>query len=56
MQNEVTRVVGSVMNVIENEEADLQQHSGLDTPMDKEDIENYLHQVIAEFRKDPKKV
>ncbi|HKQ21783.1 MAG TPA: hypothetical protein VJS91_07070 [Nitrososphaeraceae archaeon] len=55
MQNEITRVVGSVMNVIENEEADLQQCSGLDTPMEKEDIENYLQQVIAEFRKNPKK-
>ena len=55
MQNEVTRVVGSVMNVIENEEAELEQRSGLDTPMEKEDIENYLQQVIAEFRKNPKK-
>ena len=55
MQNEVTRAVGEVMNVIENEEADLQQRSGLDTPMEKEDIENYLQQLIAEFRKYPKK-
>ncbi|MEP6576688.1 MAG: hypothetical protein ABJB85_09700, partial [Nitrososphaerota archaeon] len=54
MENEVTRVVGTLKAVVDNEEAELKQRSGLDTPMEKDEIKDYLEQVIREVKKKQK--
>jgi flagellar hook-basal body complex protein FliE len=51
MENQVARVVGNLKSIIDNEEAELKQHSGLDTVMEKDEIKDYLEQVMVEVQK-----
>ena len=55
MENEVTRVVGNLKTIVDYEETKLKQSSGLHTPMEKDEIESYLEQVIIEIKKSHKK-
>ncbi len=55
MENEVTRVVGNLKTIVDYEETKLKQSSGLHTPMEKDEIESYLGQVIIEIKKSHKK-
>jgi hypothetical protein len=54
MENQVARVVGNLKSIIDNEEAELKQHSGLDTVMEKDEIKDYLEQVMVEVQKNRK--
>lgn len=54
MENQVARVVGNLKSIIDNEEAEMKQHSGLDTVMEKDEIEDYLEQVMVEVKKSRK--
>lgn len=51
MENQVARVVGNLKSIIDNEEAELKQRSGLDTSMGKDEIKDYLEQVIDQVQK-----
>lgn len=50
----MARVVGNLKSVIDNEEAELKQNSGLDTVMEKDEIKDYLEQVMVEVQKSRK--
>ena len=54
MENEVERVVVNLKTMIDNEEAELKQHSGLHTAMEIDEIKDYLEQVMIEVQKKQK--
>jgi hypothetical protein len=47
-------IVGNLKSVIDNEEAELKHHSGLATIMEKDEIKDYLEQVMVEVQKSRK--
>jgi hypothetical protein len=51
MENQLVRAVGNLKVMLDSEEAKLKQRSGLDTPMEKDEIKSYVLEVIEEFKR-----
>jgi len=50
MENEVVKSVANLKALVDNEESNLKELSGLDTPMNNEEIRDYVGEIISEFR------
>jgi len=50
MENEVVRSVANLKALVDNEESNLKELSGLNTPMNNEEIRDYVGEIISEFR------
>jgi hypothetical protein len=50
MENEVVRSVANLKALVDNEESNLKKLSGLDTPMNNEEVRDYVGEIISEFR------
>jgi hypothetical protein len=50
MENEVVRSVANLKALVDDEESNLKELSGLDTPMNNEEIRDYVGEIISEFR------
>lgn len=55
MEREVNRAVGELKEVADEEEKELAEKSGIETPVPESEIEDYLKQVIEEVAKTRKK-
>ena len=55
MENEVKRAVGELKGVADAQEKELAEKSGIETPIAKNEVEDYLKQVIEEVAKSRKK-
>ena len=50
MENEVVRSVGNLKTLVDDEESKLKDRSGLETPMEDDEIKDYVAEIIAEFK------
>jgi hypothetical protein len=55
MENEVNRAVGELKGVADEEEKELAEKSGIETPIAQNEVEDYLKQVIEEVARSRKK-
>ena len=55
MENEVKRAVGELKGVADVEEKELAEKTGIETPIAKNEVEDYLKQVIEEVARSRKK-
>jgi hypothetical protein len=55
MENEVKRAVGELKEVADEQEKELAEKSGIETPVPESEIEDYLKQVIEEVSRSKKK-
>jgi hypothetical protein len=55
MESEVKRAVGELKDVADEQEKELAEKSGIETPVPESEIEDYLKQVIEEVAKTRKK-
>jgi hypothetical protein len=55
METEVERVVGKLKHVVEEQEKELAEQSGIETPIAENELEDYLKQVIEEVSRARKK-
>jgi hypothetical protein len=55
MEREVSRAVGELKEVADEEEKELAEKTGIETPVPESEIEDYLKQVIEEVAKTRKK-
>jgi hypothetical protein len=50
MENEVVRSIGNLKTLVDDEESKLKDRSGLETPMEDDEIKDYVAEIIAEFK------
>lgn len=55
MESEVNRAIGELKEVADEQEKELAEKSGIETPVPESEIEDYLKQVIEEVSKNRKK-
>jgi len=55
METEVKRAIGELKEVADVHEKELEEKSGIETPIDENEVEDYLKQVIEEVSKARKK-
>ncbi|MGC2441196.1 MAG: hypothetical protein WA390_07245, partial [Nitrososphaeraceae archaeon] len=55
METEVKRAVGELKDVADEQEKELADNTGIETPVPESEIEDYLKQVIEEVAKTRKK-
>jgi hypothetical protein len=51
IENKLTGIVVDLKNIVDEEESKLKEESGLETPMEKDEIKTYLEEVITEVKK-----
>ena len=51
LQGEIARVVGTLKEIVDKEEEELKEKSGVDNKMERDEIEDYVKQVIQEVRR-----
>jgi hypothetical protein len=55
MENEVKRAVGELKDIADEQEKEIEEKTGIETPVPESEIEDYLKQVIEEVAKTRKK-
>jgi hypothetical protein len=55
METEIIRAVDELKDVVEEQEKELAELSGIETPMTENEVEDYLKQVIEEVSRARKK-
>ena len=55
MTSELQRAVSDIKPIIEKEEKELEEKTGLETSLSQENIEDYMKQVLEEMSKSKKR-